>query len=243
MTLLTLCTPTSEISDIVVLVKTSDVRHFGRLYYVSKMSDQSSDEERPIRRASPVSENILFGNIIESGVGYVDDLSDSFVSNISDSKSSDDAKSESEGGITGFDDDTDNDPDWEQSGEPSSDDECPVSKKICSKPRPRPTNALIDETIDDVISGSGRPNLPSTSSFVVEAFNNQPEVKVNTTNDQQEIWLDNADVDMPLLNTIEETIEHVIRNSDDFEIPDPDPDIPLDLYPNILDDTPVDCCQ
>ncbi|KAG8309245.1 hypothetical protein J6590_090837 [Homalodisca vitripennis] len=38
----------------------------------------------------------------ESGVGYVDDLSDSFVSNISDSETSDDAKSESEGGITGI---------------------------------------------------------------------------------------------------------------------------------------------
>ncbi|KAG8309244.1 hypothetical protein J6590_090836 [Homalodisca vitripennis] len=71
-------------------------------YYVSKMSDQSSDEERPTRRASPVSENTLFRNIIESGVGYVDDLSDSFVSNISDSETSDDAKSESEGGITGI---------------------------------------------------------------------------------------------------------------------------------------------
>uniref|UniRef100_A0A1B6H1M9 PiggyBac transposable element-derived protein domain-containing protein n=1 Tax=Cuerna arida TaxID=1464854 RepID=A0A1B6H1M9_9HEMI len=182
------------------------------------MSELSSDEEEMSRkRASPVSENTLIRNVVASGMEYIGDLSDSFLSNISDSDQSDDTDSEI---LPGYDDDTDNDPNWELSEEPSSDDEHPVSNQISSR---RGRNSLsIDETIADVIAGSGRPNdLPSTSSCVVEASDNLPELGHVNNN-----------VNMPILNTVQNTIEDVIRNAQYLEMPVLNQDIPPDLDPN-----------
>lgn len=63
------------------------------------------------RRCSPISENTLLQNVVESGIGYVDDLSDSFVENISESDLSD-CENGSDSDLTGFNNDTDQDPDY-----------------------------------------------------------------------------------------------------------------------------------
>lgn len=91
----------------------------------------------------PISENILFAGVMESGVGFVDDLSDGFVDNISDS--SIDSDNDSNGILPGFDDDTDIDPDYEQlSEESNSDEDQSASRRAGYRPKPTGRPKFVD---------------------------------------------------------------------------------------------------
>lgn len=84
-------------------------------------------------------------------------------------------------------------------------------KKLGSSSLPKPT---------------GSPHFISTTNVsVTTSVNHQQTGDVNNDNSL------NDDVNMPIVNSIDRT-EHVIRIAEDFEIPDSDPDISLDLHPD-----------
>ncbi|KAG8286242.1 hypothetical protein J6590_065146 [Homalodisca vitripennis] len=93
------------------------------------------------RARSPVSENTIVNSLIQSGLAVAseDDLSDHFVDNISET--------DSELGL-GFDDDTDNDPDYEASG--MSSDESDAMPARSGRAVPSSSRSNVDAIIDEV---------------------------------------------------------------------------------------------